>query len=129
MKSFVAACLLAIAAANPVEIRQNSVGSTANEFTEGGCRDIIMLFARGSTEIGNMGTICGPQTGEGLKEAFGESHTHTPDSNLNLTIVRRKQCCRRGDRLCRGAGHQLPPWRSRPGWHRRDGGSHRAGGC
>lgn len=30
-----------------------------------------MLFARGSTEIGNMGTVCGPPTGEGLKENFG----------------------------------------------------------
>lgn len=71
MKSVLLASLAALAAATPIEVRQNNVGSTANEFTRGGCRDIIMLFARGSTEVGNMGTVCGPQTGEGLKENFG----------------------------------------------------------
>lgn len=71
MKSVIAISFVALAAANPIELRQNNVGATSNEFTDGGCRDIIMLFARGSTEVGNMGTICGPQTGEGLKENFG----------------------------------------------------------
>lgn len=71
MKSYIAISLAVLAAANPIEIRQDIVGSTENEFTDGGCRDIIMLFARGSTEIGNMGTICGPQTGQGLKDNFG----------------------------------------------------------
>ena len=38
-----------------LEARQStSVGTTANEFSRGGCRDIIFFFARGSTEIGNM---------------------------------------------------------------------------
>lgn len=31
-----------------------TVGSTANEFKTGGCNDIIFVWARGSTEIGNM---------------------------------------------------------------------------
>lgn len=30
------------------------VGSTANEFKDDGCNDIIFVWARGSTEIGNM---------------------------------------------------------------------------
>lgn len=65
--------LVALAVASPIDTRQlgNRVGTTSREFTQGGCRDIIMLFARGSTEIGNMGTVCGPPTGEGLKKAFG----------------------------------------------------------
>lgn len=74
MKSVLVSCLAVFAVAAPSEklvLRQNEVGSTSNEFTQGGCRDIIMLFARGSVEAGNMGTICGPQTGQGLKENFG----------------------------------------------------------
>jgi len=65
--------LAALAAANPVEVRQlrGRVGTTATEFSDGGCRDIIMLFARGSTEVGNMGVICGPPTANGLKSNFG----------------------------------------------------------
>jgi len=73
MNSFLTLLLATVAVANPVEIRQNRVGSTAKEFTQGGCRDIIMLFARGSTEAGNMGTIAGPPTANGLKQNFGGS--------------------------------------------------------
>lgn len=73
MKSFAILALAALAAASPIieERQRGRVGSTATEFTDGGCRDIIMLFARGSTETGNMGTICGPPTANGLKANFG----------------------------------------------------------
>jgi cutinase len=73
MKTYALFFLIALAASSPiVEVRQRGrVGTTATEFTDGGCRDIIMLFARGSTEAGNMGTICGPPTANGLKEVFG----------------------------------------------------------
>ena len=30
------------------------VGTVANEFVAGGCKPVVMLFARGSTETGNM---------------------------------------------------------------------------
>lgn len=29
-------------------------GTTANEFKDGGCRDFIFFFARGTSEPGNM---------------------------------------------------------------------------
>ncbi|KAG7117725.1 cutinase 1 like protein [Verticillium longisporum] len=58
MKYIITLALAALAAAGPIEQRQRGgrVGSTATEFTDGGCKPIIMLFARGSTETGNMGT-------------------------------------------------------------------------
>ncbi|KAH8600989.1 cutinase [Bisporella sp. PMI_857] len=31
------------------------------------------MFARGSTEAGNMGTICGPPTAQGLKDKYGDA--------------------------------------------------------
>ncbi|KAI9172124.1 putative cutinase 1 [Paramyrothecium foliicola] len=71
MRLYAAALLPLLASATPIESRQNRVGSTANEFTEGGCKPVIMLFARGSTEIGNMGTVCGPPTAQGIKANFG----------------------------------------------------------
>jgi cutinase len=71
MRLYAAALLPLLASAAPLESRQNRVGISANEFTQGGCKPVIMLFARGSTEVGNMGTVCGPPTGEGLKENFG----------------------------------------------------------
>ncbi|KAK1572850.1 cutinase [Colletotrichum navitas] len=61
---------------NEVDVREledreiGGVGTTAKEFTQGGCKDVIMLFARGSTEIGNMGAVCGPPTANNVKAKF-----------------------------------------------------------
>lgn len=56
-QSLILSVLAGIATASPLalEVRQSTnVGITANEFTRGGCKDVIFFFARGSTEIGNM---------------------------------------------------------------------------
>ncbi len=66
--------LIPTASATPISPRQSLtslLGITATEFTTSGCRPIILLFARGSTEPGNLGTICGPPTGNLLKDRFG----------------------------------------------------------
>lgn len=52
MKFSAALGFAALVAAGPVEVRQTR--TTSSEFTNGGCRDTIFLFARGSTEVGNM---------------------------------------------------------------------------
>jgi cutinase len=47
--------LAGLAAAGPVQVRQLlGTGTTSNEFSQGGCRDILFAWARGSTEVGNM---------------------------------------------------------------------------
>ncbi|KAK5955893.1 hypothetical protein OHC33_003535 [Knufia fluminis] len=73
--TFVLSALAALAAAGPIDTRQllDRVGTTENEFSLRGCRDIIFFFARGSSEVGNMGSLVGPPTGQGLKDAFGAS--------------------------------------------------------
>ncbi|CAA9960113.1 Cutinase [Pyrenophora teres f. maculata] len=83
-KSILIAALAGLATASPIEVRQfggfggfggiggiGGTGSSSSEFSQGGCRDILFAFARGSTEIGNMGTVVGPPTSEGLKKEFG----------------------------------------------------------
>ncbi|KAI1252492.1 hypothetical protein MGN70_007070 [Eutypa lata] len=55
----------------PVGTRQ--VGDTANEFLEGGCRDVIFIYARGTTQDGNIGSAPGPQTIDLLKAALGDA--------------------------------------------------------
>lgn len=37
-----------------VRLQSRQTGIIAKEYTQGGCRDVIFIFARGSTEIGNM---------------------------------------------------------------------------
>jgi hypothetical protein len=48
--------LAGLASASPIETRQllGGTGTSASEFSRGGCREILFAWARGSTEIGNM---------------------------------------------------------------------------
>lgn len=51
------AILAGLAAASPVDVglsKRQFFGTTENELERGSCRDIIFIFARGSTEPGNM---------------------------------------------------------------------------
>jgi cutinase len=78
-QSILVAALAGFAAAAPLESRQlfGGTGSSSSEFSRGGCRDILFAFARGSTEIGNMGTVVGPPTSDGLKKEFGQDAVAT----------------------------------------------------
>ena len=51
-----------------LEARQSS---TANDLVNGDCGDLIYIFARGTTEIGNLGTVIGPGFGRALGQEFG----------------------------------------------------------
>ncbi|KAI0111162.1 carbohydrate esterase family 5 protein [Nemania sp. FL0031] len=51
----------------------SATGTTANEFLDGGCRPVIFLYARGSTQDGNVGSSPGPQTIDQLKAKLGTS--------------------------------------------------------
>ncbi|KAI0022689.1 cutinase-2 [Xylariomycetidae sp. FL0641] len=84
MKTFALLTLSALAAATPIQtggetsrLAPRRTGIIAKEFSEGGCRDNIFIFSRGSTEPGNMGIIAGPPTSDGLKAALGEDAVAT----------------------------------------------------
>ncbi|KAK6063507.1 cutinase precursor [Seiridium cupressi] len=76
MKSIVFLALVAATLASPVSIgsvKRQTAGDTVNEFVDGGCRDVIFIFSRGSTESGNMGIIIGPEVANGLKSSLGDA--------------------------------------------------------
>ncbi|KXH28642.1 cutinase [Colletotrichum salicis] len=60
-----------------VHIQSRETGIIAKEYTQGGCRDVIFIFARGSTEVGNMGSTVGPPTSDGLKKKYGDNKVAT----------------------------------------------------
>lgn len=52
--------LVAIGAvASPLEPRQNLAGTTQNGLG-GACKGMTVIFARGTTEAGNVGSVAGP---------------------------------------------------------------------
>lgn len=91
MKFFAVSLLAAIAAAAPVanddapavveaaaaqELAVRQLGSgTRNELSSssGACPKAIFIFARGSTEAGNMGSLVGPDVASALERAYGAS--------------------------------------------------------
>ncbi|OLN86277.1 putative cutinase 1-like protein 2 [Colletotrichum chlorophyti] len=107
MKVLAALIIAAFAVSSPVPATEQALlnttaqlnirqtGIIAKEFTMGGCRDVIFIFARGSTEAGNMvipvpqrmfrspnarirnGTSVGPPTSDGLKKKYGDSKVAT----------------------------------------------------
>ncbi|KAH8666893.1 cutinase [Xylariales sp. PMI_506] len=80
MKSsaILSALLVSTALASPVVVNEKrQTSSTSNEFLQYGCREVIFIFARGSTESGNMGIIVGPEVSDGLKSHYGASNVAT----------------------------------------------------
>jgi cutinase len=83
--SLLTAALFGLAAADPLLVDFNMLleeaeapvkrqdGTTLNEYVEGGCRSVIIFFARGTNEPGNIGDSPGPQTISGLKAALGDA--------------------------------------------------------
>ncbi|KAI7286184.1 hypothetical protein KC345_g1320 [Hortaea werneckii] len=81
-----AACVAAAPVTELIERQIGAVGTTANELSIGSCRDIIFIFARGSTEIGNLGGSVGPPTCNGLKRDQGAAVMVASIRRLSSTI-------------------------------------------
>lgn len=62
--------LLATAApATELSRRQTTSG---NDLENGECGNLVYIFARGTTEVGNLGTVIGPGFGRQLGSSFGD---------------------------------------------------------
>ena len=54
-----------------VELAKRQGGSTRNDL-EGECRAVTVIYARGTTEAGNVGAIAGPPFFDALDDALGD---------------------------------------------------------
>ncbi|EME86258.1 carbohydrate esterase family 5 protein [Pseudocercospora fijiensis CIRAD86] len=71
--TLVASLLFTLAHSNPITKRGTYIGSTTqNQLSDGTpCRDITIIFARGTSESGNVGTLTGPPFFQAVSELSG----------------------------------------------------------
>ncbi|KAI1851250.1 hypothetical protein JX265_001634 [Neoarthrinium moseri] len=70
--SVLSALLVAFVSSAPVELAERKTyGTTANEYTQGACKDVILFFARGTNQGGNLGEMPGQQLATALSNALG----------------------------------------------------------
>ncbi|PVH97969.1 carbohydrate esterase family 5 protein [Periconia macrospinosa] len=84
-KALIALVLTSLTTGTPIDRR--ATGITSKEFSQGGCRDVLFAWARGSTEAGNMGTVVGPPTSDGIKAKFGETNVATEGIDYDAALA------------------------------------------
>ncbi|KAJ8128044.1 hypothetical protein O1611_g5592 [Lasiodiplodia mahajangana] len=72
--------------ARDLKIRQ-TIGTSANEFLDGGCRSVVLIYARGTTQPGNIGEQPGPQLANALKSALGTSTVAAQGVTYGATLI------------------------------------------
>lgn len=66
---------IALTVASPVIRRQLATSDTENDLTDGSaCKAVTIIFARGTTESGNVGLSTGPPFFSAVAQAIGESN-------------------------------------------------------
>ncbi|KAK6071413.1 cutinase precursor [Seiridium cupressi] len=73
--SLVASFLVAFASTSPIEIQElqerKTYGTTSDEYVDNGCNDVLLFFARGSTQSGNVGDMPGQQLATAVSAYYG----------------------------------------------------------
>ena len=66
--------LAGTACSSPLSKRQSFAGDTQNGLKNGGCKPVTVIFARGTTESGNVGTLTGPPFFQALAQQVGANN-------------------------------------------------------
>lgn len=59
-----------LAVSSPIDLEKRQ-STTRNDLVNGNCGNLVYIFARGTTEAGNLGTVIGPPFARELTSRFG----------------------------------------------------------
>ncbi|ETS85210.1 hypothetical protein PFICI_03235 [Pestalotiopsis fici W106-1] len=62
---------------------RQSTSLTANEFNTGGCKDVVLVFARGTAQLGNLGATPGLPLYNQIKSALGSGNVAVQGVNYD----------------------------------------------
>jgi cutinase len=85
--------LLTLTSALPVQVLENRLlasradSDTENDLVDGICREVTVIFARGTTESGNVGALAGPPFFDALDTALGASKVGLQGVDYGATIA------------------------------------------
>ena len=88
-KAFLLAFLASTAIAAPLAKPQSTTsygGTTKSDVQNGVCKAITLIFARGTSEGGNMGSEVGPPLEKQLKTTFGTAKVATQGVNYAASV-------------------------------------------
>jgi hypothetical protein len=60
---------------------------TRNDLVNGGCSPVTIIFARGTLELGNVGSLAGPPFFNALTDMIGASNVAVQGVNYGATII------------------------------------------
>jgi cutinase len=81
------AFLVLSAAAAPAPQSGSSTGQTANDIQNGACKPTTLIFARGTTEGGNLGGTVGPALVQDLQQMIGAGNLAVQGVNYPADIA------------------------------------------
>jgi cutinase len=68
-------------------VRVRAASNTASDVENGVCAPVTLIFARGTTETGNLGTVVGPPLAAAMKSAFGDNNVAVQGVNYAANIA------------------------------------------
>lgn len=68
-------------------VERDNFSDTRNDLVNGGCSPVTIIFARGTLELGNVGSLAGPPFFNALTDMIGDSNVAVQGVDYGATIA------------------------------------------
>lgn len=68
-------------------VERDNWSVTRNDLVDGGCSPVTIIFARGTLELGNVGSLAGPPFFNALTDMIGDSNVAIQGVDYGATVI------------------------------------------